>query len=169
MVGSGGFMLDALRLGTNCHGFTFDRGGSQVEGADVDKVLRDNFTPIAARQCKEAARVCDVIVWRPTPGGEPDHSGVVVAVDAGDKPLMVVSKFGATGGLFAHPPDAWAVDWEIHRRKAPPATPEVQDLQRQAEQAKQDLAAKTITPEQFYRKVADLCQAMNALTRTAER
>lgn len=110
-----------------------------------------------------------MIAWRPSAADEPDHSGLVVAVDSNNKPTMVVSKFGPTGGLSAHHPDAWYPDWEIHCRKNAPATPEIQNLQQDYAKAMQDLAAKKITPEQAYRKAADLCQAWNGLTRTAEK
>jgi hypothetical protein len=171
MVDAGaGYVLEPPSRGYNCHGFTLARGRSEVESADVDKAFQDNYTPVpGVRACTAAAQVCDVIAWRASEQDAPDHTGLVVAVDGNNKVTMVASKFGGRGGLFAHPPDAWAPDWEIHRRKAPPAGPEIDGLKKKLGDAGKDLRDRKITPEQFYRTAADLCQAWNELTRVAQK
>jgi hypothetical protein len=160
-VGQGGYVLQDPRTGYNCHGFTFDRGGSEVEGEDVDKILQDGYSEIPVQKC-ESARLCDVIVWR---AGVIDHSGLVIAVDANNKPTMVASKFGPTGGLFAHAPDAWASDWEIHRRKAMPPPATIGPAMQAWGQAQVDHATGKGTIEDVYRRAAELCQIWNGLTR----
>jgi len=113
---AGGYVFAPARTGANCHGYTFDRGESEIPEAQVrDTILPDNYTRVDLAQGAQAD-VCDVIVY-----GSPiaDHSGLVVEVDAAGKPTKIISKWGPSGGVFVHPPQAgpYGGDWEIHRRK----------------------------------------------------
>ena len=47
------------------------------------------------------------------------HSATIVEVDANGKPTMVIGKNSDLGRLWAHPPDDYGKDWEVHARRGP--------------------------------------------------
>jgi hypothetical protein len=82
----------------NCHGLVFGARRTTINGVfpqDVDDLLRrDKFTQIDER----SSQVGDVVVYR-SMGGQIDHTGFVVQVDAvGRQPVhWVWSKWGSLG------------------------------------------------------------------------
>ncbi len=160
----GGYMLDASR-GYNCHGFTFDRGGSEVEESFVPTILKDNYNEVmVATEAK--AEIGDVIVY--SQGGVIDHTGVVVEVDASGKPAMIASKWGPMGALFVHKPETYAEGYQIYRRKtgglAKAETDKITELRDAYEKAKKAGADK----KTLYQKAIDLGKELNALSRVAK-
>jgi len=148
--------------GFNCHGYTFDKGTSQISEADVyKKILPDNYKKVEHKK----ARICDVVVYGV--GNEvPDHSGLVVEVDEDGTPSKIISKWGPTGGVFIHAPEDYGSgknkvdDWDVYRRINEPDG--LNDLREAYEAAVKDHGA---TSKEAHEKARALCQAKNALTR----
>jgi hypothetical protein len=82
----------------NCWGFTFiPRRFRIASGADVDRILEDNCTPIP----DGSLRPGDVVRYRS--GGVTTHTGRIWYVDALGHATLVRSKWGPSGEYF-HPP-----------------------------------------------------------------
>ena len=162
---AGGYALkapwDPPWAGANCHGFTFDRGGSQINEADVKNlIIPDNYDEV---DCDEA-HFCDVVVYGYDDGtGPTDHSGLVVEIGKDGKPARIVSKWGPTGGVFVHPPQTYLKDnnnndWQVFRRND---DPEGLDKLRDAyKAAKKKYGASS---KEAHLAAMELCQKKNAL------
>jgi hypothetical protein len=82
----------------NCWGFTFiPRRFRIASGADVDRILEDNCTPVADGSLQPG----DVIRYRS--GGVTTHTGRICNIDALGHATLVRSKWGPSGEYF-HPP-----------------------------------------------------------------
>jgi hypothetical protein len=158
--GVGGKALEGPRSGSNCHGFTFDKGGSEIAEDDVRTILDDNY----AKVTRTEAHICDVVVYHVDT--VPDHSGLVVEIGADGKPSKIISKWGPTGGVFLHPPEDYGTgtdkinDWDVYRRTKDPDG--LKDLTDAYNKAVQDHGASS---DEAHDKARALCQAKNALSR----
>ena len=157
-----GKALAPPRSGCNCHGYTFDKGTSQISEADVfKKILPDNYKQVENKK----VRICDVVVYGV--GNEvPDHSGLVVEVAADGTPAKIVSKWGPTGGVFIHAPEDYGSgknkvdDWDVYRRKQEP-----EGLEHLRDAYDNAVKNRGTSSADAHEKARALCQTKNALSR----
>jgi hypothetical protein len=161
VIKAGGRVIAEPRTGANCHGYTFDKGDSNINETDVaEKILPDNYT----KKKPEEAEICDVVVYDAA-SGKPEHSGLVVEIGPDHKPSRIVSKWGPNGGIFEHPPDTYGIGdhgppltWDVFRRNTDP------DGLKPQRDAYNDEAKKKPQDLQKMRDLALLlCQKRNAL------
>jgi len=93
---------------TNCHGWVFTGGKFILSGTEVNLILTENsYTE------QKAPQPGDLVIYRT--GGSVVHSALVQYV-AGDRPILVHSKWGSLG-TFVHPIDKspYGTDYTFYR------------------------------------------------------
>jgi len=153
--------------GVNCAGYTFDRGRSEIDTPQIPTILKDNYAEVKVRECARA-RVCDIVAYHPAGDATTyDHVAFVAAIDANGKPTLVIGKLGPTRVVAAHPPNAYAPDWQVHRRKAaalPKATSDrIGELEQRYDNELREREAGRSDDRKVYERLIELCQARNAL------
>lgn len=97
----------------NCLGFTFGRRLWEIDDAEIERILEDNYGPALE---PGQISVCCVIVWRDK--GTFHHVGLVVQVTPDGKVAMARSKSASSNYVFDHGPDAEpnSKGYTVHRR-----------------------------------------------------